>query len=353
MPSLLALHARPLAARNDAHDSPPAPPSPAPASRGASPARSVAPRLPTSPHPQDSFPIVVKPARPCLDLLAPIWSQYCLSDRLAVLLPKELWKADGDASACEGCSARFNFLHRRHHCRKCGGIFCAECTAHTAPLKDTRSLPFIFPPTGYLLSANNPQLPTVVARVCNGCSAQLSGESASPVVSSLCSSIHSPAPSVSYSSRSSSASDSRPSTPQSPHPLARQMTGSTTSSPSRRSSRHREIIHYPSSHSLNTCAKVSGLAPCAHKDLESYPLKMPSTTCKVTRAAVWKPKTGGHVSDQMLAEVRELEQMDAEERAEAHVPARYRLRVDGDVKIRVPREAPMPSYNYEINWSTF
>ncbi|CAA2978143.1 nucleo TPR [Olea europaea subsp. europaea] len=33
-----------------------------------------------------------------------------------------------DASHCQGCSAQFNFINRKHHCRRCGGIFCNSCT---------------------------------------------------------------------------------------------------------------------------------------------------------------------------------------------------------------------------------
>ncbi|KEG12220.1 putative zinc finger protein [Trypanosoma grayi] len=38
------------------------------------------------------------------------------------------WKADGAVLACERCSAKFTFSRRRHHCRYCGGIFCASCS---------------------------------------------------------------------------------------------------------------------------------------------------------------------------------------------------------------------------------
>lgn len=33
-----------------------------------------------------------------------------------------------DASHCQGCSAQFTFINRKHHCRRCGGIFCGSCT---------------------------------------------------------------------------------------------------------------------------------------------------------------------------------------------------------------------------------
>ncbi|KAF3451624.1 hypothetical protein FNV43_RR07719 [Rhamnella rubrinervis] len=33
-----------------------------------------------------------------------------------------------DASHCQGCSSQFTFIYRKHHCRRCGGLFCNSCT---------------------------------------------------------------------------------------------------------------------------------------------------------------------------------------------------------------------------------
>ncbi|XVF25952.1 hypothetical protein REPUB_Repub13aG0258300 [Reevesia pubescens] len=33
-----------------------------------------------------------------------------------------------DASYCQGCSSQFTFINRKHHCRRCGAIFCNSCT---------------------------------------------------------------------------------------------------------------------------------------------------------------------------------------------------------------------------------
>jgi len=40
------------------------------------------------------------------------------------------WKPDKQASKCENqkCSTAFSFVTRKHHCRRCGGIFCDKCT---------------------------------------------------------------------------------------------------------------------------------------------------------------------------------------------------------------------------------
>lgn len=42
------------------------------------------------------------------------------------------WLKDESAAKCgiSNCPKYFNFFERRHHCRKCGGIFCKEHTSH-------------------------------------------------------------------------------------------------------------------------------------------------------------------------------------------------------------------------------
>lgn len=42
--------------------------------------------------------------------------------------PQARWKADNEVTACENCKNQFSFVRRRHHCRRCGGIFCDACT---------------------------------------------------------------------------------------------------------------------------------------------------------------------------------------------------------------------------------
>ncbi|CAH2047924.1 unnamed protein product [Thlaspi arvense] len=40
-----------------------------------------------------------------------------------------------DASHCQGCSSQFTFINRKHHCRRCGGIFCGSCTQQRMSLR--------------------------------------------------------------------------------------------------------------------------------------------------------------------------------------------------------------------------
>ncbi|XP_057961481.1 uncharacterized protein LOC131153291 isoform X2 [Malania oleifera] len=40
-----------------------------------------------------------------------------------------------DASHCQGCSSQFTFINRKHHCRRCGGLYCNSCTLHRMVLR--------------------------------------------------------------------------------------------------------------------------------------------------------------------------------------------------------------------------
>lgn len=40
------------------------------------------------------------------------------------------WQPDADVSQCPVCGKNFTFLYRKHHCRKCGRVVCAQCSPH-------------------------------------------------------------------------------------------------------------------------------------------------------------------------------------------------------------------------------
>jgi len=44
------------------------------------------------------------------------------------------WVKDEDAPACFVCKADFTLFRRRHHCRVCGNVICADCSSNTLPL---------------------------------------------------------------------------------------------------------------------------------------------------------------------------------------------------------------------------
>lgn len=38
-----------------------------------------------------------------------------------------IWEDDNDVKECRSCGSRFTLFKRKHHCRKCGKIFCSQC----------------------------------------------------------------------------------------------------------------------------------------------------------------------------------------------------------------------------------
>jgi len=44
------------------------------------------------------------------------------------------WESDKEAVGCKICQLKFSVARRKHHCRSCGGIFCASCSDNTMPL---------------------------------------------------------------------------------------------------------------------------------------------------------------------------------------------------------------------------
>lgn len=69
------------------------------------------------------------------------------------------WKADNEANACENekCKKQFTFVRRKHHCRRCGGIFCDACTTKRKVLKNP------------LLENGGRGTGSAVSRVCDAC----------------------------------------------------------------------------------------------------------------------------------------------------------------------------------------
>ena len=45
-----------------------------------------------------------------------------------ITLPK--WQPDAEVTKCPICGTTFSFWYRKHHCRKCGRVVCANCSPH-------------------------------------------------------------------------------------------------------------------------------------------------------------------------------------------------------------------------------
>ncbi|KKY32881.1 putative fyve domain containing protein [Diaporthe ampelina] len=49
------------------------------------------------------------------------------------------WKSDADSEVCDDptCKKYFNYFVRRHHCRRCGNIFCDPHSSYQVPLDES------------------------------------------------------------------------------------------------------------------------------------------------------------------------------------------------------------------------
>ncbi|KAI5162359.1 zinc finger FYVE domain-containing protein 21 isoform X2 [Manis pentadactyla] len=50
-------------------------------------------------------------------------------------LEEPQWVPDKECPRCMHCSAKFDFLTRKHHCRRCGKCFCDKCCSQKVPLR--------------------------------------------------------------------------------------------------------------------------------------------------------------------------------------------------------------------------
>ncbi|XP_002156578.1 zinc finger FYVE domain-containing protein 21 isoform X1 [Hydra vulgaris] len=53
----------------------------------------------------------------------------CVNDaeKSAFEINEPNWQVDCEQPVCNKCSKKFTFKIRRHHCRRCGKIFCSDC----------------------------------------------------------------------------------------------------------------------------------------------------------------------------------------------------------------------------------
>ncbi len=49
-----------------------------------------------------------------------------------------LWELDKEVDRCRCCAIQFTLSVRRHHCRSCGGIYCADCTVQNIELSGNK-----------------------------------------------------------------------------------------------------------------------------------------------------------------------------------------------------------------------
>ncbi|KAJ7151684.1 FYVE zinc finger-domain-containing protein [Mycena filopes] len=292
---------------------------------------------------------------------------------LAVLLDKKLWKEDANATHCDNfyCRVPFTVWERKHHCRKCGGIFCQPCSARSTPLLDASHLPFLHPPRDTPLQAfASPVSPLEDARVCDDCYDQIHGVRTPelsplrprPTLSRTQSLLASPiAARLSFSSVSSSRSptSSAPqSAPSSPPARERSLLPPGGLSRTRPHSLRGAPRPVTRAATLPSKAKTEK-EERSYGELDAYPLRRASLLCKAAGGGRWEPKPavedpalrvpiiGGKAPYEL-----EMEREEAEERRRRSNP----VIKDGDFQYRFPamcEPEPVVLERPPIQFSTF
>ncbi|KAI0353149.1 hypothetical protein OH77DRAFT_1407401 [Trametes cingulata] len=293
------------------------------------------------------------------------------NEHLAVLLPKRLWKPDSQAAHCDTflCRKAFSIFERRHHCRKCGGVFCGECSSRATPLLDTSKLAFLHPPRGVPIQLYDaPHSPVVAARVCDDCWDQIHGckSPRSPVLAKL-SSAHPIALVRDTEAAASASAGSSPSsvsssihTPPDGSPLSalasRPSLRRTHTSPRIPSSPLRSNTPVPAQQqqSLGSSAAHIADAELSLGELDAYPLKRASSICKATGGGRWAPKPVPEYVAKRVPGCKAAYELELEREAEERRRRRMNPVIkDGDFQLRVPREVEPRSPAGPITLSTF
>ncbi|EIM90250.1 uncharacterized protein STEHIDRAFT_129098 [Stereum hirsutum FP-91666 SS1] len=209
------------------------------------------------------------------------------NEHLAVLLPKHLWKPDSQAASCETftCTKRFSIFECRHHCRKCGGTFCATCSSRRTSLLDTSNLDFRHPPRNTLIARfASPTSPLHAARMRDTCFNQLyrCPTPRTPEPS------HAPRAPVSAPLPVTTSPRSRTSSRRSIvilTPLDRQSIASAVTAVHRRSLRQQRLTLSPRSD-----PSIVPEVTVPSRELDIYPLRLKSEVCKCTGGGRCTPK---------------------------------------------------------------
>ncbi|KAG6841547.1 hypothetical protein C0991_009912 [Blastosporella zonata] len=223
------------------------------------------------------------------------------NEHLAVLLPKQLWKPDSVASKCDNfyCPVNFTVLQRRHHCRKCGGVFCAACTVRSTPLLDTSNLPFLNPPRNTpIASYASPTAPLNPCRVCDDCWDQIHGNPSTPrtpdlIQPSFARIFSSPISMLKFPLSSTRSASSLSTCVARPHPNHAGSDPTPILAAPITCRKARSLRSASSISRLRVRASHLTLPPNLERsygELDAYPLRRSSVLCKATGGGRWEPK---------------------------------------------------------------
>jgi len=259
------------------------------------------------------------------------------------------------ASCCDNfyCRIKFSLFERRHHCRKCGGVYCAKCTARTTLLLDTSNLNFLHPPRNVPLAAyESPISPILPGRVCDDCWEQVHG-CPTPRTPDLVYSASIPVHKA-ISSGSSSLSSSISTLPNDHSPIPRR-TLRTVSSISSLNAGSRRL--------RTGCAILPEAVPeiealeseSSYGEFDAYPLSRSSAICKAMGGGRWEPKPSAPQPGYRIPGGKAPFELDMErEEAEANRRRSNPVVRDGEFQYRFFREPePVSIARSPFQLSTF
>eukprot|EP01041_Mallomonas_annulata_P002132 gene2132-4159_t len=79
------------------------------------------------------------------------------------------WMHDNELQSCMGCNEAFSLIVRKHHCRKCGGLFCDNCSNTRLLVPRESIIKPLIPNPLY----GSEDLSSVPQRCCANCAAEL------------------------------------------------------------------------------------------------------------------------------------------------------------------------------------
>jgi len=93
------------------------------------------------------------------------------SEKLTMSFRRAIWVEDQTVLSCTKCRTEFNYSVPKHHCRKCGLIFCHECTRNKCIVPQDELVPR--PPNWLSVTLANEDNFRMPQRVCDSCCYQL------------------------------------------------------------------------------------------------------------------------------------------------------------------------------------
>ena len=76
--------------------------------------------------------ILLSPLTHCLPTTHLLFRENQMLQMKQSNIQSRKWTDDSDIANCSSCIKQFGITVRKHHCRQCGGVFCADCTENTA-----------------------------------------------------------------------------------------------------------------------------------------------------------------------------------------------------------------------------